>query len=85
LYVIDKPCLDVVVAPASLARALCVLDALIKALEARGLKVDVLKRETRDDPGYGRAEPPPVKYQTRVVVNDEVIEWRLCSVGVSEA
>lgn len=73
----DRPCLNVVVAPGSLDRALRILDALIKALDARGMKVEVAAVEVKDERNYGRSEPLPPRHVTRVLVNGEWIEWRL--------
>lgn len=40
----DRRCLDVSVSPSQLERALCVMDALAKALEARSLRLAVVDR-----------------------------------------
>lgn len=40
-------CLDIQVSPESLSRALLIMDALIKSLEARGLKVSISNKDKR--------------------------------------
>jgi len=61
-----RSCLDIRVSPSSLDRALRIADALLKALEAAGLPVEVVPLETEHAPRpsyYGdrepKAEPPP--------------------------
>jgi len=79
LSVTYEPCIDILVAPASLDRGLRILDALIKALAARGLGVEVAAVQDKNvcNPHYGLTEPRPPRYVTRVRVHGELIEWRL--------
>ena len=72
-----QPCLDVLVAPGSLDRALRILDALIKALMAREIPVEVSAVQVKAERTYGRSETPPPRYVTRALVNGEMIEWGL--------
>ena len=61
-------CLDIAVAPASLGRALRIMNALIRALEKRGLQVEVtrpLSYEAERD----RGEKEPPSNATRVMVS----------------
>lgn len=80
LYVHDKPCLDLVVSSGLLERALRILDALVKALEARGLVVEVVDKRASN----GGTSPTALKYVTRVVVDGESIEWGLAEMSRRE-
>lgn len=66
----NKPCLDIAVGSSTLERALRIADALIKALEARGIPVAVVDKPNR-------ADPSSISHATRVVVDGEEIEWGL--------
>ncbi len=82
LSVSHKSCLDIRVATESVDRALRIFDALIKATEAMGLKVEVVVVEEAESPdprGYRYSErtPQPPARVTRVVVDDEPIEFCL--------
>jgi hypothetical protein len=65
--------LDILVAPASVPRALCLMDALLKALEHRGFAVEITG--PREEQQWGR----PVVYPslTRVRVDDEWVAFEL--------
>lgn len=76
LHVLEKPCLDVVVGRDQLDRALRIVDTLVKALETRGLPVEVI---AKDGSNSGSTT-----YATRVVVNDESIEWGLAEMSRQE-
>lgn len=77
-------CLDIAVSPACLDRALRIFDALIKALEAAGLAVEVTPvgesppapRPTYYDP-HPEVEPRRLERVTRVLCDEEWIELRL--------
>jgi hypothetical protein len=77
-----KSCLDIRVAPESVDRALRILDALIKALEAAGLTVEVVVLQEAEPAGprdyrwSDRAPHPPARI-TRVVCDGESIEFCL--------
>lgn len=58
-----KGCLDVSVAKTNIDRAMRILDALLKALEARGYRINVVEKENRSE--------------THVAVLDEKIVFRL--------
>ncbi len=73
-----RPCLDITASRGALDRALCVMDALLKAMEARGLTVELTEPEPIPASGYGRqAYTKPSK--TRVRILDSVI-----SLGIGE-
>jgi hypothetical protein len=83
-----RSCLDMAVSPASLTRALRIMDALIKAMEAAGLTVEVAAveeptTETRRDHGYGfdpqreETTPQPPERVTRTLCDEEWIQFRL--------
>ena len=63
----DELCLNIVVAPASLDRALRIMDAAVKALEARGHRVEVVNVPESHEHGSRR---PAENNVTRVVVGD---------------
>jgi hypothetical protein len=67
-------CLDIAVAPESLGRALRIMNALIRALEERGLQVEVTRplsyEQERD-----RREGEPPSNATRVMVSGEWIQF----------
>lgn len=64
-------CLDVAVAPASLDRALRIMDALLKALEANGYKPEILVEEPSRE---GRSHPPK-EPATCVTIDGERVEF----------
>ena len=82
-------CLDIEVSPGSLDRALRIMDALLRGLEAAGLAIEVAVLEeappaprSHYDYGYGdeprrEAEPAPPERATRVRCEEEWIELRL--------
>jgi hypothetical protein len=67
-------CLDISVSPASLRRALRIMNALIRALEGRGLQVEVTR--VLANVGQGTTDGPPSN-ATRVKVADEWIQCGL--------
>lgn len=79
-----RSCLDIEVSPACLDRALRIFDALIKAMEAAGLAVEVTPvgesppapRPTYYDP-HPEVEPRRLERVTRVLCDEEWIELRL--------
>lgn len=79
-----RSCLDIAVSPDSLDRALRIFDALIKALEAAGLTVEVtpvgesppVPRPSYYDP-RPEVEPRALERVTRVLCDEEWIELRL--------
>ncbi|MBI1796742.1 MAG: hypothetical protein HYR74_06790 [Candidatus Eisenbacteria bacterium] len=80
-------CLDISVAPASLDRALRIMDALIRALEGRGLKGEVTPPLT-DDENRRRGEDDPPDNVTRVRVTGEWIQFGITekrTVGMTPA
>ena len=83
-----RSCLDIEVSPASLDRALRIMDALLKSLEAAGLTVEVAAiseppAEARSSYGYGydsrprETKPQPPERVTRVLCDEEWIHFRL--------
>ena len=69
-----RPCLDITASRGSLDRALCVMDALLKALETLGLRVELTDPEFVPESGYGRqAYTKPS--ETRVRILDSVISF----------
>jgi hypothetical protein len=64
-------CLDISVSPASLGRALRIMNALILALENRALRVEVTPAQGR------REEGDPPSNATRVRIHDEWIQFGL--------
>ena len=80
-----RRCLKVVVAPASLDRALRLMDSLLKACEQRGIKVEITPLPPKEQPVERDpvpSGPPPNK--TRVQVDGEWIYLRLFERGDSE-
>lgn len=88
VYARRTSCLDIVVSPAALERALRIMDALLKAMEEAGLNVEVAAvGEVPEAPryrysygyGYERAdpEPRPPERVTRVLCDEEWIELQL--------
>jgi len=79
-----RSCLDIKVSPACLDRALRIFDALIKAMEAAGLTVEVAPvgesppapRPTYYDP-HPEVEPRTPERVTRVLCDEEWIEFCL--------
>lgn len=77
-----RSCLDVRVAPESFDRALRIFDALLKAMEAAGLRVEIALVEEEEPvrPSYyGRVErePNPPTRVTRMLCEEEWIEFCL--------
>jgi hypothetical protein len=75
----DRRCLDVAVSPGALDRALRVMEALVRAIEERGLELEVTNVHTEDARG-GYAEPregEPPSNVTRVRVAGEWIQFSL--------
>jgi hypothetical protein len=70
-----RRCLDIHVAPASLDRGLRILDSLIRALEARGLSVEVTP--IRRPPKDGQDSEAQEGNVTQVLVDDEWIAFGL--------
>jgi hypothetical protein len=79
VYVTDRRCLGIHVSPAALDRALRVMDALLKALEARELRVEVTDVRTEEPRRgyYERRENEVPSNATRVKVSDEWIRFAL--------
>jgi hypothetical protein len=67
-------CLDISVGPASLGRALRIMNALLRALEKRGLQVEVTRVLAKGVPGQTDGSPSNA---TRVQVADEWIQCGL--------
>jgi hypothetical protein len=67
-------CLDISVGPASLGRALRIMNALLRALEKRGLQVEVTRVLAYGVPGQTDGSPSNA---TRVQVADEWIQYGL--------
>ncbi len=67
-------CLDISVGRASLGRALRIMNALLRALEKRGLQVEVTRALINETPGQTDGSPSNA---TRVHVADEWIQWSL--------
>jgi hypothetical protein len=78
-----RSCLDVHVSPDSLDRALRILDALLKAIEAAGLRIEIVLVEDEEptQPSYyyqrTQREPSPPSRVTRVLCDEEWIEFCL--------
>ncbi len=69
-----RPCLDITASRGALDRALCIMDALLKAMTARGLVVELTEPEPIPASSYGRpAYTRPSK--TRVRILDSVISF----------
>ena len=66
-------CLDIAVSPASLGRALRIINALIRALEEKGLQVEVTRPLNDDERRRGENEAP--SNDTRVKVSGEWIQF----------
>lgn len=73
VFSLASGCLAVAVSPAHRKRALCIVDALVKVLEARGHRVFVEDVKTHND--YWR--PMETRPATFVCVDDENIEFAL--------
>lgn len=78
-----KSCLDIRVALESVDRALRIFDALIKALEPAGLRVEVAVVEEAEpanprDYRWLERTPHPPAHVTRVICDGESIEFCLC-------
>lgn len=69
-------CLDISVAPESIDRALRIMDAVIRALDARGLKVDVTE-EAKFDQNWNRINGTEPANATRVRVDGEWLYFSL--------
>lgn len=74
-----EPVLDVAVSEASVDRALRVMDALLKALEARGHRVEVRAVDAPSSgSSYARPDTPPDRWwQTVTVVEATAVEFSL--------
>jgi len=73
-------CLNIDVSEGSRDRALRIMDALLKAMDRAGLKVEATTIEAKVEwPSYGwqRQEPPPPRQVTRVCCDEEWIEFSL--------
>jgi len=69
-----RSCLDITASRGALDRALCVMDALLKGIEARGLVVELTEPEPVPASGYGRqAYTRPS--ETRVQILGSVISF----------
>ena len=76
LHGAQEGCLDIAVSWDSLDRALRILDALLKALEARGCSVEVVEPAADEQRGRGEGERPPPRI-TRVLVGEDWIAFGL--------
>jgi hypothetical protein len=77
-----RSCLDIRVSPSSLDRALRITDALLKALEAAGLPVQVVPLEVEQSSqpsyyGYQERKPQPPLRTTGLHCDGEWIAFRL--------
>ena len=79
----NKPCLDINVSTEALDRALCIADALLKALEAAGLRVEerIVQRRGKRPPRRSIWEPlqpgePEVRV-TRLLCDDEWMHFAI--------
>lgn len=77
VFVGDKTCLDIFVSRGARSRALRIMDALLKALEGHGHRLDIVPPKTVT-PHWGEARTEPAV--TRVKVGEEWIHF-----GLSEA
>lgn len=79
VHVRDHRCLDIHVSPAAVDRALRIMDALLKALDARELRVEVTDVRTEEPRRgyYERRESEVPSNVTRVKVSDEWIRFAL--------
>jgi hypothetical protein len=68
-------CLDIAVSPASLGRALRIMNALVLALEKRGFRVEVTRPLSYEERQRSEREAPD--NSTRVMVSGEWIEFGL--------
>lgn len=79
----SKPCLDITVSPDSLDRALRIADALLKSMEAAGLRVEerILKPKGKRPPrrSIWETQQPcePEERVTRVLCDDEWLEFAI--------
>jgi hypothetical protein len=72
----EPGCLDVVVSPALVIRACRIMDALIKALEARGYPVEVLpSRDKAHTPHGGQAWSEKLPAMTRVRIGEDFVPF----------
>ena len=79
----ERRCLDIAVSPAALDRAPRVMDAQLKAIEARGLELEVTNVRTEEPGRYGqRREDEVPSNATRVRVAGE---WIAFSLGKNRA
>lgn len=67
-------CLDISVSPASLGRALRIMNALLRALEKRGLQLEVTRALANGVAGQTDGSPSNA---TRVKIAEEWIQWGL--------
>jgi hypothetical protein len=67
-------CLDIAVSPALLARALRIMNTLIRALDKLGLQVEVVR--ARANGGQSEADGPPIN-ATRARIADEWVQFAL--------
>lgn len=74
----NKRCLNVVVSPASLDRALRIMDALLKALEVRGMRVEVTNAPEPNAYGIRRPHGEGLpRHDTRVLVGDVWVSFAI--------
>ena len=79
----NKPCLDINVSPGSLDRALRIADALLKSMEAAGLRVEerIVKPKGKRPPrrSIWETQQPcePEERVTRVLCDDEWLEFAI--------
>jgi len=76
-----ETCLDISVGPASIDRALRLMDTLLKAATDRGYRGEVTARRPYGETGYGSRDP---SNETRIVVDDIPIKLRLFEKATEE-
>lgn len=73
----ERRCLSVSVAPSSLDRALRIVEAVLSALDARGLSVEATKPAPARLDRHGRLEQSAVAGMTRVQIGEEWVPFQL--------
>lgn len=76
----ETPCLDIAVSKAARARALRVIDTLLKGLEERGLTIEVTKPKPASLPQYGYQREELMPSETGVHIGDAFVTF-----GIDEA
>lgn len=73
----ERRCLSTLVAPSSLDRALRIVEAVLSALDARGLSVEATKPAPARLDRHGRLEQSAVAGMTRVQIGEEWVPFQL--------